>query len=188
MFKNRHTGVTMIELIVVIAIVGIMAALAIPSFTMYFEKARVRGAADGVSGLLAQARSAAVKNNRQAIATKIGADDTWCVGATLAADPRNLGDPMPVAVACDCSDNVPVCSIGTVRSDAAPGVTADAMAFSIRFDQKTGGSVGFAAARTDLTSTSGEYVLSVRAGATGQARVCRMPGTGVILGYPECEP
>ncbi len=65
MFKNRHTGVTMIELIIVIAIVAILVALAIPSFTMYFEKARLRGAADDIVALLAEARQAAVRENKQ---------------------------------------------------------------------------------------------------------------------------
>ena len=44
MCKRLQRGVTVIELMVVIAIVAILASLAMPSFRDYIEKSRLRGA------------------------------------------------------------------------------------------------------------------------------------------------
>ena len=187
MLKNHKVGFSIVEVMTVIAIIAVLVALALPSFNDYFEKARLRGAADSLVGLLAQSRSEAVKRNRQTVVTKVGGGAVWCVGATIAADPSNVGDPLPAAVPCDCSDGTPSCSLGTISSTDARGVTAGANAFEVTFNPKYGGSEGFVSPTTSFTSQSGRFDLSVRASSTGQARICRTAGSGTIYGYMECE-
>ena len=61
---RRHGGFTLLELLVAVAIFILLTALAVPGFQTYFEKSRVRGAADQVITLMATARQSAVKFDR----------------------------------------------------------------------------------------------------------------------------
>jgi type II secretion system protein H len=57
-------GFSLMELIVVIAIVGIMASIAIPAFSSWRDKSAARGAAQSLLVHLKQARTLALAENR----------------------------------------------------------------------------------------------------------------------------
>lgn len=59
----KDSGFTLIELIIIIAIVAIFAAIAVPNFLSYMPKHRLNGAARQVMGDLMAARMKAVKEN-----------------------------------------------------------------------------------------------------------------------------
>jgi prepilin-type N-terminal cleavage/methylation domain-containing protein len=59
--RKVPAGTTLIELLIVLAIISLLTALAVPSMTGYLERARVRGALDRVTGELYQARVLAVR-------------------------------------------------------------------------------------------------------------------------------
>lgn len=186
MFKNRHTGVTMIELIIVIAIVAILVALAIPSFTMYFEKARLRGAADDIVALLAEARQNAVKQNKRILVTFGGGGATWCVGANPALDPAAAGDPIPNPVNCDCTV-ANACGLRSVVAASYSGVSrVSPGVFPVVFDPKLGTLLNLTNRQLVLQSQSGDFQLQVNVNPIGQARICRPAVAGVITGYPAC--
>lgn len=65
MFKHRfnQNGFTMIELVVTLAIFGIMLAIALPSFLSYLPTMRLKGAARDISSTLQSARMEAVSRN-----------------------------------------------------------------------------------------------------------------------------
>jgi type IV fimbrial biogenesis protein FimT len=60
---NKQSGFTLIELIVIIAIVAVFAGIAVPNFLSYLPKYRLNGAARQIMGDLMAARMKAVKEN-----------------------------------------------------------------------------------------------------------------------------
>ncbi len=63
-YHNPQAGFTMLELVIVSAILAIMAAIAVPNYLTYIPKARLNGAARMVMVDLMAARMNAVKTNR----------------------------------------------------------------------------------------------------------------------------
>ena len=61
---TQRTGFTLLELVTVVAMIGIMAAFAVPSFRQTQADARLRGAARAVANAFAYARSQAIVTER----------------------------------------------------------------------------------------------------------------------------
>ena len=62
---NKSTGFTLLELMIIIAVMGILSAIAIPAFTSMLPGMRLNGAARTVMGDLMAARMKAVKLNQK---------------------------------------------------------------------------------------------------------------------------
>ena len=62
-FCNKQSGVSLIEIMTVIGIMGIVASIAIPNYIGWLPKARLNGAARQVMGDLMAARMKAVSQN-----------------------------------------------------------------------------------------------------------------------------
>lgn len=58
-------GFTMIELVIMVALVGILTAVAVPSFIQMRNSLNYRGAARDVASILRNARSLAISENRE---------------------------------------------------------------------------------------------------------------------------
>lgn len=82
--QRNSKGFTLIELLIVIAIIGILAAIAIPAYTGYVKKAKVGGVVHAMGGF---------KTGVVALFTERG--NVTGVGFTTAQVPANLGVTVP---------------------------------------------------------------------------------------------
>lgn len=79
-------GFTAIELLVVLAIAALLAALATPSFATMLQSWRVRQATEALQSTLYLARSEAIKRGGRVVIQKIANNTSGCTSATSAAD------------------------------------------------------------------------------------------------------
>ena len=97
---DRHRargGFTIIEVMIVVALVGIFAAFAVPSWQRYQRNLQVRAAARSVANAFAIARSRAITSgNRHIVAFAVDPDNPNDVCGNAITDVK--GDPAPVVV------------------------------------------------------------------------------------------
>lgn len=79
--KPATAGFTLVELMVVIAVVAIMVAIAVPSFDTILQRNRMATAANEVVSALQTARMEAVRRNRRAVLCA-SADGRTCSGGS----------------------------------------------------------------------------------------------------------
>jgi prepilin-type N-terminal cleavage/methylation domain-containing protein len=187
--QYNASGFTLIELIIVIVIVAIGVALAVPSYRDTVEKRRLTSSAEQIFTLFSFAQSAAVKHNSDVVVNLRHTDhDTWCIGATLGP------------VACNCfvteSTNDAFCDIEGVarrldQTAVLPNTTYDLLHQmrinntviaddNIVFDPVRGTLVGLDEINirlhthqgSDGTAGSRSYQLEVNAVPSGRASIC----------------
>jgi len=77
--NNAEAGVTFLELLVTIAIIGILAAIAIPYYGDYVSRQRLIGAAEAIYGQLQAAKRNSVSNNKTVYFVTSGSgSSSWC--------------------------------------------------------------------------------------------------------------
>jgi type IV fimbrial biogenesis protein FimT len=189
----KQAGFTLVELMVVVAIVLLLLLIAVPSFADLIDRARVRGAAGAAISTLSEARGASVQRNRDVVVNFGGADHVWCIGAKSAGEPTNPGDAIDATlnVACDCSTTPGDCTVGnhqlTVLSSDYTGVTMSARPADFNFDGRIGYVKPFGTATSvTFTSPKGKYQVQLNVAPLGQASMCTPAGQPTIPGISSC--
>lgn len=102
---TRVKGFTLIELMVVVALIAIIATVAVPSFTDFIRKNEVQAKADEITRLLQFARSQAVSSRSPVIVKQNTASSRWSV-ISRDAETRVLDYvPAKVSFSSDMSNN-----------------------------------------------------------------------------------
>src|SRR4249919_541867 len=184
---QRKDGFTLIESMVALAVLSILATLAIPAFHATFQAARVRGAADAIVDLVAEARQGAVKIAREVSVASGGEGAQSCIGAREAPMPV-AGAQSGAAAACDCLARSEECVVAgerrTVVGARFGGVAVTAASpHPLGFDGRIGMRID--AGRMDVFQVaSGRHLLSVSVSPLGHASVCSL--SGHVSGVPAC--
>lgn len=84
----------MTELLLVVAVIGILASLAAPSFSELIKSQRMKSMATDINASLSRARSEAIKRNRNVTLSPVTAG-SWQSGWQI-ADPDNPGNNIEV--------------------------------------------------------------------------------------------
>lgn len=154
---SRHTGFSLVELLVGVAILGILAAVAMPSFQDWIKNTQIRNAAESIQNGLQRARSEAVLRNSD-VAFVLGTNSSWTVSVVA---PAAVIDSR---ASTEGSSNVTV----TVTPVGATTVTFNN--FGIVRAANADASLPFT--QVNLAATGGSQNLRVTIGIGGNVRLC----------------
>lgn len=126
----RMTGVTLIEIIVALAIFGLLIAMAMPSYTTWIQNTQVRGAAEAILNGMKSARAEAIRRNAT-VQLVLAANSDWevrVVGTGESVESRFGADGSPnVALTLTPADATTITFNGLGRvvanNDASPPIT-----------------------------------------------------------------
>jgi type IV fimbrial biogenesis protein FimT len=202
--RLTNQGFTIIELVIVVVIVAIGVALAVPSYQNVIQKRRVTSAAEQIAAFISLAQSEAIKRNEVVVVSvKRESDgDVWCVGAMIKT----------VVDHCDCESNSPndgdycdfeVDGVGAPKLISEAGFQSFIMSdsavagtpnndFNFNFDPIRGtkvddsGNFDSDIHSITLISSNTNYSLRVGMSVTGRVRVCNPDSTKKVPGFKDC--
>lgn len=163
---NLRNGFTLVELMITIVVIGIIAAIALPSFKSTIENRKLIAAANALQADLVFARSAAIKRNRAIFVSVVneGAAN-WCYGINELA-------------ACDCT--VP----GDCQVETQENIKNNTLLSAVTLQNASVNDVSFNQFR-GFASTTATYLFTLGGKSTGvvlplsgNARACSDSGLG----------
>jgi type IV fimbrial biogenesis protein FimT len=165
MNRQINTGMTLIEVMVVVAIIGIIVAIAAPSFSTMLEKQRIKGATEAVLADLRWARAESIKRN---VRVRV----TFATGS-------NWSYTINTFPALTTSDGV---LPKTVNGSDFPSTTLETASFAGRvafttFDPVRGTNLN----NGTVTISSNNFSAGVKISTLGRVRIC-----GSMGGYDAC--
>lgn len=175
---KTQRGISMIEVVVTIAIMGILMAAAMPSVGDWMRSARVRNTAESIQNGLQQARMEAVRRNRPVSFNLVSSLDNTC---TLSATSGNWivsadANPAGQCGATPSTTTAPKVVAKAAMADggqaAVSAVNASTPATTVTFNGFGMVSNATAITRIALSAADGSYPRRVEISSGGIARLC----------------
>ena len=187
---SKYKGFTVIELLIVVAVIAIITSLALPSYRAIIEKRRLTSGAEQLAAFLSSVQLEAVKRSENiTVSYQWTSENNWCVGFAAGTDPCDCTVIAKDSADCKVGDAVrvfnqdsllhpevvqPMAGDGSFVFDPARGIVYNNSDFS-----------AYDSADFDLLSENGAYALSVGINQVGRVKSC----SGVdkeVPGYAPC--
>jgi len=181
MNKNKSQGFTLVELMIVVAIVGIVATIAVPSFQDTLERNRLKEAVESLKSDLMFAKTEAIKKSIDiTVNRKTGNNGAWCYGFDQ------------TGFACDCAEgddtnittsiNAGYCSAKRVSGLSKTNINS---VFPLTGNTTFRFRRGTAAAHNTCFSST-NYKVKVKTSNAGRMLICTNTDEFAMAGYPDC--
>lgn len=154
--KSRGMGFSLIELMIGVVIMGILAAVAMPSFRTWLQNTQIRNAAESIANGLQKARAEAVARNTN-VTFVLGANSSWVVSVVAS------GEVIESRSANEGSQNV----TRTVSPAGATTITFNNFGAIV-----ANADASATLTQVDLAAVGGNQNLRVTIGVGGNTRMC----------------
>jgi type IV fimbrial biogenesis protein FimT len=158
----RHAGFTLVELVIVVAIIGIAASIGAPSYRAWIQNTKVRTATESIFNGVQKARAEALMRNTPVKFT-LDANSAWTVECVTAA----LCPDLPAGVVEIRSSDEG--STSTVAIAPTPGGASEVVFTNLGIKSSTALNQ---LSQVDLSLAGADRNLRVTIGAGGNARMC----------------
>jgi len=174
---KQSIGFTLLELMIVVAIVGIVASIAVPSFQDTLERNHLKEAAESLKSDLMFARTESIKRSSNINISIDINGSSWCYGIDVDNDTNNTNANAP----CDCT-TAGSCAVKTVDGNQFEGTTLTAGTDeNITFFFRRG-----SASNTGATINTTNYSVRAKVSDIGRITVCSPDSSKAIGGYDAC--
>lgn len=193
MNRQKNAGFTLLEMMIVVAIMGILAAIAVPSFQDMLERNRLKQGAEALKSDLQWMRTETIKQscNLQASFTT-GAAWSYQIYIPPAAAGTTCAR-LHVDHGCAAAATAN-CNIRTVNSTQFTGITMGTVAFfsspttGTEFDFRRGeakrSNNNSSNGRVELSSSN--YIVKVVVASVGRVKICNIAGSNGLSSYIDC--
>ncbi|MFT7723375.1 MAG: prepilin-type N-terminal cleavage/methylation domain-containing protein [Roseateles sp.] len=151
---NRTCGFTLLEAAITLAVIGILLAAAVPNYSDYLARQKLRHAAELLEQDLRRARTLSIGDGRN-VHVSFHSGPQWCWGLSRQA-------------ACDCATGQPRCELGGVSSQDHPQLLLQA-GQGVTFEAGKGNALGWT--RIGLSNTRHQQ-LHVDLNPLGRPQIC----------------